>query len=147
MHNLEKVVAKLYIFLLPVRMITPFAFLQNYVGGCALNFDFIFHVMGIVLFGVNAGKISIEKTAQKIWIFFVSMIFIFTILNIGNALWYHQSFGVAYGEDTFGATRGSTLYWIHYALMVIYNIRVFKILGMDKVWKIICFHANILIIV
>lgn len=137
MQQLERTVAKLYIFFLPIRMITPLTFLQNYVGGCALNLDFVFHVLGLTLWFLNGGKIVVEKNAKKLWVLFLFIVGTYTFLNMWNATVYHDMLGVAYGEDSFRATLGNILYWLHYALIITYNLRVFQILGAEIVWKIL----------
>ena len=137
MQQIERMIAKIYIFLLPIRMITPLAFLQNYVGGCALNLDFVFHMLGLFLWFVNGGKIKFEQNTKKIWGLFLGIVGIYTILNMWNAVFYHNMLGVVYGEDSFRATTGSIIYWIHYASIATYNLRVFQLLGADKIWKVL----------
>lgn len=137
MQELERTVAKLYVFCLPIRMITPLTFLQKYVGGCALNFDFVFHTLGLLLWFANGGKIIVKKETKQLWTFFIFIVASYTILNIWNATVYHDMLGVAFGEDTYRATIGSILYWIHYALIITYNLRVFQLLGTNKIWKLL----------
>lgn len=137
MIKVEKVIAQFYIFCLPLRMIVPLSFLQKYIGGCALSFDVILHGLGMILWIVNPHKICLRKEFKQAFAVLFFIVSVFTAASVFNAAGYHEDFGILYGEDSFMAIRGQILYWFQYLLIIVYNIRVFRLLDMHQIWKII----------
>lgn len=145
--KLEKVIAMAYVFCLPLRMIDPFSFLQNYLGGLALNFDLFFHAIGLGLWFLRGEKVKISKEKSELFAFFLLTMGMLIFISMFNAIHYHDAFGIMYGENTFQATKGQLLYWCQYILMAIYNLRVVYLLGMDTIWKIIDFFSDVMLLV
>lgn len=145
--KIEIVVAKLYCFLLPFRMLPQLSFLQSIVGGCANYLPFIFHLVGMLLWMINEnGILDFYKkkeliwyaTKLTIWLSISSVIMAFVIQNI---------YGNQGSENAFQGIKGMLIYFIQYFCMFIYNYRVFQILSIDEMNKIIHINCFVLLII
>lgn len=143
----EKGIAVLYVLCLPIRMLVPFGFLQNYVGGCALNFDFFFHIIGLALWFFQGGRLRLTKKGRNLLIGWIVVVCTLVLISAINAARYYYRFGMLYGEDSISAIVGQVVYWLQYVLMVLYNIRVFYLLTMHNIWKLIGIISNIMLLV
>ena len=149
--RIEKRIAALYILLLPVRMLSPLTGLTAVFSACANYFDFILHALGFVLMLMTTrGKIYTTRTANM----FVRIVILFEIISFGMALILSNSLGTLDGEDTFSAVLAPAIYYIHYLIMMFYNIYIFGMFTRDEIsrllekliaWNLVLGYIQILI--
>lgn len=137
--NIERFIAKAYIFLLTLRMISPFVFLQSLVHAVATDFDLILHIIGIFLIlKKNAWKIPIQNTAESLLLrSFATMVLFFNISSLVMSCVMQGSYGNIGGETAFNAVVGMIIYWTQYIFIFYYNKEVFQIISTDELEKII----------
>lgn len=144
LDDLERKIAQLYCFSLPFRMITQLSFLKSVFGVCANYIPFIFHVLGMILWVVNEkGKIKIERKEAltghaiklTVWLNLSSIVMAFVIQTF---------YGNQGSENAFQGIAGMLVYFTQYLLMFLYNYRVFRLISIDELNKIL--HIDCLVL-
>lgn len=132
----EKTIAKLYICLLTVRMITPLSFLTGIVGAGATYFDLIIHCIGLFLMIFSSrGVIQLGSNGHLVK-HFIGMIVYLNISSIIMAIILHEKLGTIDGEDTFTAIFGMLIYYTQYIFMIIYNNHIMQMFTIEEIKKI-----------
>lgn len=141
--NLEIMIAKIYIFLLPWRMISQFGILRTIFGPCAYYMDFLPHILGLLLMFVRTkGTIRIAKDkTSSLFYYFVFMILFMNMSSLLMAFILHDKLGTIGGEDTYRAVIGQIVYYTHYIFIILYNREVFRLISRIEMEQI--FHKII----
>lgn len=149
MFEIEQVIAQIYIYLLPFRMISQFAFIKNLVGVCALYIDFIFHMIGLMLWICNSkGNLKAESGENQYLINdFLKLIVWLNTSSIIMAFFIQSKYGNIGNENAFGGVIGMIIYFFQYALMLLYNMRVLTILEKEKIHLIFHRLCTVLLII
>lgn len=143
----ERIVAKIYCFVLPIRMISQLSFLKNIFFGCAFYLPFVFHLVGLILWGCSEGwkpsfgekrDLLQKATLLVIWLN-ISSVIMASIIQIGH--------GNQGSENAFQGIAGMIVYFCHYFLMIVYNYRVFKLLPLEDIRKILHSVCVLLLII
>lgn len=144
----EKVIAELYIFLLPIRMISPLLGVASLLHGAALYFDFILNILGLMIYLMHSdGKIYLKNDkATNLTKIFVISISLLNILSLIMAIVTQVTQGNYAGESAFSGILGMEIYYFQYILMVVYNRRIFNILTEEKIWKILSWCSSFLLL-
>lgn len=125
----EVKVAKLYLIFLPFRMILPFAWMQNILGPLAYSFDLIFHVCGLILWLSNEGRFKYSNSNRFLFGTIKRSIIFLNLSSIFMSIVMFSLYGNLNGDSPFTAIIPMILFYFHYLLMFLYNIRVFSILN------------------
>ena len=137
--DINKMIAKAYIFLLTFRMISPLAGLAGMLHGAGNYFDVILHVLGLTLAIVcNRGKLYIGNEGTKPLLKSFSRVVIwFCCSSVFMAFVMQMIYGNYAGETAFSGIIGQIVYYVQYVLMIIYNIYVFKILQKNEIENVL----------
>lgn len=126
-HAWEIKIAKLYLFFLPFRMVTPFLFLKDIIGPLAISFDLIFHVWGLFLWFTNNKGISIGASNLSLFNTVKNSILYLNLSSLIMAFVMYSIYGDHNGESPFSAILPMILFYFQYLFIFLYNIRVFSI--------------------
>lgn len=137
-YKLQIAVAKAYIFLLPVRMILPLIFTQNYVGACATYFDLFLHLLGLALIVIakrGVFQIGRDKTS-KLFQYFALMFICFGISSLIMSVVMQTTYGSIGNQTAYSAVFNMNVYFTQYLIIVFYNKEIFSMLSVDDISKI-----------
>lgn len=126
---------KIYLFLLPIRMLNIAVPVQSIFGTMANYTSFIFHLVGMFLIFLSIKKINIKM--DKLIMTIVISILILNISSILMATILYQKLGVLYGETTYDAILGQIIYFIHILTMFLYNYISFKEISINEIKNIL----------
>jgi len=138
-ERLEIIVGKLYIFLLPIRMIAPFIFLKDILVASATYFDLFLHLLGlslILLKGISRSNGIIRIGANrdsKLFHYFVLMVVFLNTSPIFMALIMQNKYGSIGNETSFSAIAGMLIYFTQYAFIIFYNKELFKMITAEEI--------------
>ena len=137
--NINKFIAKLYIFCLTFRMISPLVDIANLFHGMAVYFDFILHVVGLfLLFLSYRGNFFFgDYHSSKLLRYFAFMVICFTVSSILMACIIQTIYGNYAGESAFSGILGQILYYFQYLLIIVYNINIFHLLSKEEIDRIL----------
>jgi len=144
---LEIMVAKMYVFLLPFRMFSPFEFLQDYFHGLVDYFDSIVILFGLALWILNAGNLSVPKTDKPLYRTIKYSIWYLNISSLVMAVITYLTYGNYNGVSPFYGILPMELYYFQYLLMFLYNIRVFRILNYSTLINLISLTCDVLLVI
>ncbi len=147
--KLELLIAKLYLFLLPVRMINIFSNITLFIGEPAKYFDFILNILGLSLIFIRflfTKRISNSSKKEKLFDYFVLMITIFNISSFIMSIIIDSKYGTYANETSYFATAKVILVFIQYTSMIFYNKEIYKILGIEKIKNILYKSVSFLLI-
>lgn len=133
----EYKIAVWYLYLLPIRMILPFAFLRELFHGAAVYFDFVLHALGILLMICSSFRIRYDREDRSLFRYFLGMIIWFNLSSVLMAAVvqiYQGNYGT---ESAFDGILGMEIYFFQYVLILCYNRRIFHLLTLEKLSKII----------
>lgn len=137
--RIEIFIAKLYLYLLPIRMLTQLSFMQAVFKGAAVYLDIIFHGIGILLVLYRCrGKIRIRREASARIV--LSAFCLVVYLNLSSffmACIIQFTYGNHGGESAFSGILGMLIYFSQYALMFAYNREIFRMISKDELRRII----------
>lgn len=139
LYKLQLAVAKAYIFLLPVRMISPFIVTQKYFGACAAYFDLILHLLGLVLIVISRRgilKIGADKTS-KLFQYVVIMFIWFGISSLIMSIVMQNTFGSIANQTAYRAAFFMIVYFSQYLFIILYNKEIFKMMTVNEISSII----------
>lgn len=132
-------IAELYLRLLPFRMISQFSGALSVLKGASLYFDFLLHILGLLLFvNTTKGRLVFGNGDSSIILkrFFQLIVFL-NLSSVIMALVIQMIYGDYAGETAFSGITGMLVYFTQYAFIFLYNSRVFKLLSKEKIEKII----------
>ena len=133
-YSLEKRIAMLYILLLPLRMPTSLVGVTGIFSACATYFDFILHIFGFTLMLMTThGQLQTNRYANM----FVKLVVFLEIISLSMAVFLHNSLGMLDGDDTLTAIFGPSIYYIHYLVIMFYNIYIFGMFTKEEISRII----------
>lgn len=144
---LEIMVAKMYVFLLPFRMFSPFEFLQDYFHGLVDYFDSIVILLGLALWILNAGNLSVPKTDKPLYRTIKYSIWYLNISSLVMAVITYLTYGNYNGVSPFYGILPMELYYFQYLMMFLYNIRVFRILKYSTLINLISLTCDVLLVI
>lgn len=138
-HNMEIAIAKMYLYLLPFRMISPLLFIKDIVGVCALYTDFVLHMAGMLLWVFNCkGNLTAPSSENKLLITnFIKLVMYLNCSSIVMSFVIDSRFGRLGNDTAFDGIMGMLIYFTQYALMLLYNMRVFSLLDRKTISKIL----------
>jgi hypothetical protein len=137
--GIEISLAKLYIYLLPIRMIVQFSGLKLVLYGAGIYFDVLLNGIGIFLMIMRShGVLKIGSDySSRLMRFFVQMVIFFNASSIVMAAVIQFIYGDYAGESAFSGITGMQIYFIQYALMIFYNKQIFNMISKEEILKII----------
>ena len=147
--NLEKRVAQLYVYLLPVRMISFFSPLVSIMHGAALYLDFIINIIGIILCVVEyRGKVRIKKDRSGlVQLGLLKLVIYLNISSLIMAFFTQIKYGDYAGkESAFSGITGMVIYFFQYFIMFWYNSHVFELITKQELERIFMRITNGMII-
>ena len=133
--NLQRLVAIIYIYMLPFRMILQLSNLFVFFKGAAYYFDIVFHIIGLSLLLIR--KKRVPKEEKKLLNLIRNIVIIFSIISIVMAFITQISKGSYAGETAFSGIVGMFIYFWQYYLIVYYDFFVFKMLSSKNILKIL----------
>lgn len=136
----EEKIAKLYLYCLTFRMISPLVEVLAPLKAVASRFDFILNVLGIVLYLLTTrGVIPYNRNSSngKLFSFFAGMLLLFNCTSLIMATVFQIVYGNHGTESAFSGILGSEIYCIHYIIIVAYNRRIFSIISKELIDKIV----------
>lgn len=131
-------IAKAYILLLTVRMISPLAFLSGLMRGAAGYFDLVLHALGLLLILIDArGKITVENDREtRLLALFAIMVVCFNLSSLFMACIMQYTYGNIGNESAFDGILGQCVYWVQYLFIFIYNKQIFKMITVRELEKL-----------
>ena len=143
METMEKAIAKIFVFCLPLQMITILKPVFGIFGAQAVSMCFPVHILGMMLMICSCeGRVRIRRTKESMLLKNFGMSIILTyIVSLIMARYVFLQYGNYNGTSPFVAVTKLMLDFIQYLLIIIYVGRVFKLLGKDGVLKIL--HSTI----
>ena len=136
-NNLEKTIAKIYIWFFPFKMITIFSGLSSIFIGLANRTSFLFFILGMIIYIMHRKIIIPGSGDNSLFSSFFIMYLICDVTSIIMAVIQFNSLGYIGGESTFDAILPKILYSFAYMVFIIYNAHVFEILPKEEISKII----------
>ncbi len=137
--DIEIWIAKLYLYLLPIRMIAPLIFLKQLLPGGAMYFDFVLHALGIFILVLRTrGMIKLENgSSMQVLLHFIKLIVYLNLSSIVMSIFIQLTIGDYAGESAFSGIFGMFIYFTQYAVILFYNKYVFEILSKDEILTIL----------
>ena len=148
--KLELQIAKLYLFLLPIRMINIFSNITSFIGAPAKYLDFIISLLGLFLIMLRAfvtKRISNASKKEKLFDYFVFMITIFNISSLLMSIVIDNRYGSYAQENSYIAVTKTVIIYIQYISMIFYNKEIYKLLGSNKIKNILFKSVTFLLII
>lgn len=123
-------IAKAYILLLTVRMISPLAFLNEFLISAATYFDLVLHIFGLILIVVDTrGKITIRNDREtRLLGLFALMVVFYNLSSLMMACIMQYTYGNIGNESAFSGILGQVVYWFQYLFIFVYNKQIFKMI-------------------
>lgn len=145
----ERYIAKLYLFLLPIRMISPLLGVANLFHGAAIYFDFFLNVFGILIYLIRHNFVIkiFNDDSWKVFKTFILSICTLNLLSILMAIITQATKGSYAGETAFSGIFGMQIYFFQYIMIIAYNRHVFHLLTEEEIKSVIsktCFALLIL---
>ena len=137
--NSEIWIARLYLYLLPIRMIAPLIFLRNIIPGAAVYFDLVLHGLGLLLIFMRTRGRAILDTdpSSKLMQHFAFLIVYLNFSSIIMSVVIQYTRGNYAGESAFSGIVGMLLYFTQYAFMLFYNKHVFEMISKEELLTIL----------
>lgn len=145
--SLEVRVAKLYLFLLPFRMITPFEFLQDVIGPLANFIDIIFLTFGLVLWILSPGGMRIYSINVPLYRTLRNSILLLNLMSLVMACVMCLQYGDYNGKSPFLAIIPMGLFYFQYLLIFLYNMRVFQLMDYRTIVRIFSRLCVVLLVI
>ncbi len=138
-YDIEKKIAKLYLYLLPIRMISGLSFLQSFFKGAAFFFDLVLHFLGFSLIVYRArGRFRLgRERSDKMMQSFAKLIVYLNLSSVCMACIIQVTRGSYAGESAFSGILGMFVYFTQYAFMFFYNKHIFRMLTKEEILKIL----------
>lgn len=149
MNKLEKLIAYLYIFLLPVDLVQ---ITKKYLYSMGTSASFYLHIIGILLLFLSLcknGRIqggNIIKANKKVFNLLVMIVILLTLSSLIMALALHEQLGILANRDTYIAGIPCIVYSIQIIAVIAYNIYIFKNISPGRIIKIIYYSIVFIII-
>lgn len=134
---LEIQVAKLYLVLLPFRIITPFEFLKAIMGPLANYVDTIFLALGLLLWLNSQIRMPINAINQPLFKTIRNSVLLLNLSSVIMAFVMYDLYGNCNGKSPFIGIIPMILFYFQYLMMFLYNIRVFQILDYRTIVRMI----------
>lgn len=144
---LEVSVAKLYLFLLPFRMIAPFEFIKDVIGPLANYVDTLLLIWGLLLWMSHEGSLLIPSSDRPLYRTIKYSIFYLNISSLFMAVVMFLLYGDYNGKSPFVAILPMELFYFQYLFMFLYNIRVFMLLSYTTIVRIISRVCTVLLVI
>ena len=147
-QKLEVVAAELYLFFLPFRQITQLSFLKTIVGASVDWFPSIFHGIGLLLWLISAnGTFNIHDEKRGLFRYALALVIYLNVSSFIMAIIMQLTYGNQGSENAFQGVMGMELYFFQYFLMFLYNYRVFQIISIDRLKKILGWCCRTLLVI
>lgn len=145
--TLEKKIAMLYCISLPFRMFSQLSFLKGALGGCANYLPFLFHVLGMLLWIANdKGKLRVNGK-EELTGYALKLTVWLNVSSIIMAIVIQTFYGNQGSENAFQGIVGMLIYFVQYFLMFLYNYRVFRLLTIDELNKLLHIDCVVLLVI
>lgn len=144
--SFEIKLAKLYLFLLPYRMFIPFEFLKEALGPLVNYIDFIFNLVGLFLWLQHGRGFNIGKENRPTFNLFRNIIFYLNFSSFLMAIYMQIVYGDCNGVSPFKGILAMGIFYFHYILILLYNIRVFQILNYKDVVEMLRNTCRVLLV-
>lgn len=146
-NSAEIKIAKLYIFLLPFRMIAPLSFIKDIIGPLANYTDTVVLFIGLLLWIGNAGGMKISSINLPLYRTIRNSVFVLNISSFVMAFVMFYLYGDCNDKSPFLGIVPMILFYFQYLLMFIYNIRVFQLLDYRTIIRILTKSCSVLLVI
>lgn len=148
-NNTEILIAKLYVFSLAFRLFSQLSFIKSIVGVCANYMAFVFHVLGLIAWAINEhGKISFNNYENRRTMRTGGITYLYlTLSSVVMACFIQTVYGNHGGESAFSGIAGMIIYFLQYLFMLVYNTRVFAILDLNDLNRILHKECILLLLI
>lgn len=150
MNKVERLLAYIYIFLLPVTLIQ---ISKAYLFSMGTSASFYVNILCIVLLLLSIAKNKRMKSSNEIGanrkalIAFIIIITILNLITLIMAFILHEKLGTVIRRDTYIAALPYVVYNIQIIFIVIYNIYLFRNINQKQIIKIIYYSIAAVIAV
>lgn len=146
--RVEKCVAKLYVFFLTLRMISPLLFTQQLFHTGAKNFDFVLHVIGVMLILLrNKGKVYLGRDQEsRLFKSFALLVLYLNVSSFFMATVMQYTYGSIGSDTAFDAFISMAVYYSQYVFMFFYNKEVFCILSKKELEDVLKYEMWFLLV-
>ncbi len=135
--NIEKLMAKLYLYFLPFQMFTPFIFLNSLFVGLGKRASFLFLLMVIfVSFLSIRGLTYRNDKSGKLFNHFIFMYIVGDITSLVMAAVLFSELGTIGGENTFNGVIPKICFTFAYMVFMYYNQELFRQLSKEEIGTI-----------
>ncbi len=143
----EYKIAKWYVYLLTIRMISQISVLSDVMHGAGVYFDVILHGIGLYLIIFKRRKLpSSANQAKKLFHYFASIVLLCNFSSLIMAAYTQVTIGNYAEETAFEGIMGMQIYFFQYVFMLFYNMYVFDILGGEKILAILYKLCKLLLV-
>lgn len=136
----ERLIAILYCCALPYRLLVQLSVLKNIFGVCANYSSFLFHVIGILLWIYNENGTPCLGRKRHLIANAGYLVLYLNTSSLIMACFIQAVYGNHGSENAFQGVFGMIVYFLQYFLMFIYNYRVFQLVSLENIRKIL--HIN-----
>ncbi len=138
-RDLNAQIAKIYLYLLFIRLFSQLTFLQVYLSITVNWIDSIISFLGLAFIILNnKGVLYLPSRYEgRLFKFFTGMIITLCASSFVMSLVLYNRVGTIAGETTLDAFFPTVIYFVQYILMIYYNIVVFDLLDIDTITMII----------
>ena len=138
-RSAEQIIATLYLYLLPVRMISQLSWFASMLRGAGIYFDVILHGLGVVLYVLTrGGQIPTGRGRSSGLMQYTG--FAILALNCSSVIMaciMQAIYGDQGNESAFDGILGMLIYFTQYFLIFWYNREVFRMIGKEALLKIL----------
>lgn len=137
--NIEIALAKLYVYLLPIRMFTQLSFLRTLLRGAAGYFDITIHFIAILLIILRGqGVINFRNdSSARVLKYFTGLVIYLNLSSFIMAIVIQSIYGNHGSESAFSGIVGMVIYFFQFAFMFFYNKEVFSMLSKEEIFRIL----------
>lgn len=133
-YPLEKTIAKWYILLLPLRMLSPIGVGTGVLSAVSVYFDFLLHFLGMAVLLVRSG--GKFRTTRHTSLFGILIGFLL-LISFSMSVVLLNKLGTLDGENTLDAIVGPTIYYVQYFFIVLYNVNIFGMFTIDEIDRLL----------
>lgn len=146
--NIEKSLAKLYLFFLPFTMFAPLSFLNSIVVGLGRRASFVFLALGLITILIKGRKIVFSRDESNSLLFHFAIMYIFCdFSSLVMATVLYTELGTIGGENTYNAVFPKILFSFAYIIILFYNRELFRVLSRKEVESVLDRVINVCIVV
>ena len=142
---MERAIAKLFIIVLPLRMLSFLLPITSIFGMQAESLSSIILVLGLLC--TLYKEMDTPRSYSDSFLYYWKMIFVFAVISAIMSIYVVLNYGDYNGNSPFIATAKMILDFVQYGLVVVYCKRIYLVLNEDEIVRAIITSARIALIV